>query len=139
MAFDVITDVNWLAVIVATLVWFVLGAAWYIAPPIATRWARAGGIQIPEDQRPDAKPFVLTLLVYLVVTLVTAMLAVATGTETVGQGAVLGALVGIVLVSANAISAIYDQKPEPVTYLWVNGVFNFVALVVVGAILGAWR
>lgn len=138
MTFDVLADVNWLAVVVAAVVWFVLGAAWYIAPPIATRWARAGGIEIPEDQSPDPKVFVLTLIVYAVVVLATAMLAVATGTDSAGEGAVLGAVVGGVLVCAAAISAIYDQKPEPLNYFWINGVFNFVALVLVGAILGAW-
>lgn len=138
MTFEVLSDVNWLAVLVAAIVWFVLGAAWYIAPPIAARWARAGGIEIPEDAGPDPKVFVLTLLVYVVVALGTGMLAVATGTDTAAEGAVLGAIVGGVLVCAAAISAIYDQKPEPLNYFWINGVFNLVALIVVGVIIGAW-
>jgi MFS family permease len=139
MTFEVLSDVNWIAVLVATIVWFVLGAGWYIAPPIATRWARAGGIEIPEDAGPDPKVFVLTLVVYFVVAVGTAMLAVATGTDTAGEGAVLGAIVGGVLVCAAAISAIYDQKPEPLNYFWINGFFNLVALIIVGVIIGAWN
>lgn len=138
MTFDVLSDVNWVAVLVAAIVWFVLGAGWYIAPPIATRWARAGGIEMPEGASPDPKVFVLTLVVYFVVTLAVGMLAVATDTNSAGEGAVLGAVVGGVLVCAAAISAIYDQKPEPLNYFWINGVFNFVALIVVGVIIGVW-
>jgi len=138
MTFDVLADVNWLAILVAAVAWFALGSAWYIAPPIATRWAKAGGIEIAEDQQPDPMVFVLTFVVYVVVTTGTAMLAVATGTDTAGEGAVLGGIVGAFLVCAAAVSAIYDQKPEPLNYFWINGVFNLVALVVVGLMLGSW-
>lgn len=139
MTFDVVSEVNGIAVLVAAVVWFAMGGAWYIAPPIASRWMRAGGIEVPDDAGPNPMVFLLTLLVYLVVAFGTAMLAVATGTDSAGEGALLGVVVGGVLVCAAAISAIYDQKPEPLTYLWINGVFNLAGLVVVGVILGAWR
>lgn len=140
MSLDVLADVNWIAVAVATLAYFALGAAWYIAPPIAKVWARAGGIEVDPEQGPDPMVFVWTLVVYAVIATATAMLAVATGTETAGEGAVLGGGVGVgYLVASAAVSAIYDQKPEPLNYLWVNGVFNLIGLVVVGAILGGWR
>lgn len=140
MSLDVLAEVNWLAVVVATIAYFLLGGVWYIAPPIATRWMRAGGIEIQEGQGPNPSVFVFTLLVYGVIVTATAMLAAATATVTAGGGAMLGGVVGGgFLVSAAAVSAIYDQKPEPLTYLWVNGVFNFVSLIIVGAILGAWQ
>jgi MFS family permease len=139
MSFDVLSQVDWLAVVVAAVAWFVLGAAWYIAPPIAKLWQRAGGIEVPEDAGPNISIFVLTLLAYFVAATVTAMLGVATGTSSVVEGAVLGVVVGIgyALTSA-AISAIYDRKPEPFNWFWVNGVFNVLGLTVVGAIIGAF-
>lgn len=139
MTLDVLADVNWIAVAVATLAYFALGAAWYIAPPIARVWSRAGGIEVDPEQGPDPMVFVWTLVVYAVIATATAMLAVATGTETAGEGAVLGGVVGAgYLVAAAAVSAIYDQKPEPLNYLWVNGIFNLIGLVVVGTIIGGW-
>lgn len=139
MAFDVIADVNWLAVLLAALAWFVLGAMWYIAPPIARRWQQAGGIEVPEGGGPNPVVFILTLVAYLVASTVTAMLAVATETNTVGEGAVLGFLVGVgYALTAAGVSAVYDQKPEPVTWFSINGVFNVAGLTVVGVIIGAF-
>jgi hypothetical protein len=139
MSLDVIGDVNWLAILVAAVVWFVLGGLWYMTPVIARVWQRAGGIEVPEDAGPNPMVFVLTFLAYLVAATVTAMLAVATGTDTVGEGVALGAVVGVgYALTAAAVNAIYDQKPEPVTWFWVNGVFNLIGLTVVGAIIGAF-
>jgi hypothetical protein len=49
MTFDVLGDLNWLAVIVATLAFFALGAAWYAPKVFGDVWMRAGGIQAPEQ------------------------------------------------------------------------------------------
>jgi hypothetical protein len=137
--FETLGGVNWLAVVVAALAWFALGAGWYMAPPIARAWQRAGAIEVPEDGKPNPMVFVLTLAAYLVAAAVTAMLAVAIGTSGVGAGAALGATVGVgYALTAAAITAIYDTKPEPFTWFWINGVFNLIGLTVVGAIIGAF-
>jgi hypothetical protein len=60
--FDVFPQVHWVGAVVAAVVWCVMGAAWYIAPPISRRWQAAGGIEIAEDQQPDPKIIVLTFL-----------------------------------------------------------------------------
>lgn len=139
MSFDVLTDVNWLAVLVAGVAWFILGAIWYIPPVMGKRWQRAGGIEVPEGAGPNPAVFGLTLIAYLVGAAVTAMLAAATGTDTVGEGALLGLLVGVgYALTAAAVTAIYDQKPDPFGWFWINGVFNVIGLTVVGAIIGAF-
>lgn len=137
MTLDVISDINWLAVALSAVVWFSLGAVWYIPPVMGRRWQAAGGIDVPEDAGPDAKVFGLTLLAYLVGAAATAMLAAATGTDTAGEGAVLGLVVGVgYAVTAAAVTAIYDRKPDPFGWFWINAVFNLVGLVVVGVIIG---
>jgi ABC-2 type transport system ATP-binding protein len=94
---------------------------------------------IHEDQQPDPKVFVLTLLAYFVATVVTSLLAAGVGVESTGDGAALGVVVGVgYALTAAAVTAIYDQKPQPLTYFWINGVFNVAGLTVVGAILGAF-
>jgi hypothetical protein len=139
MSIDVIGDVNWLAVVLGAVAWFVLGAVWYIPPVMGRRWQRAGGIEMPEDAGPNPAVFGLTLFAYLVAAAVTGMLAVATGTGSAGEGAVLGLLVGVgYALTAAAVSAIYDQKPEPFAWFWINGAFNVVGLTVVGMIIGAF-
>jgi hypothetical protein len=139
MIFDMFAQVHWLGAVVAAVVWFVMGAAWYIAPPISRRWQAAGGIEIAEDQQPDPKIFGLTFLSYLVATIVTSLLAAGVGVASIPDGAALGLVVGVgYALTAAAVTAIYDQKPQPLTHFWINGVFNVAVLTVAGAILGGF-
>ncbi|MEX0791460.1 MAG: DUF1761 domain-containing protein [Actinomycetota bacterium] len=139
MIFDMFAEVHWLGAAVAALAWFAMGAAWYIAPPISRRWQAAGGIEIEEGQQPDPKVFALTLLAYFVATIVTSLLAAGVGVASIADGAALGLVVGVgYALTAAAVAAIYDQKPQPFTYFWINGVFNVVGLTVAGGILGAF-
>lgn len=139
MSMTLLADINWLAVLIAAAAWFVFGAAWYMAPPIARRWQQAGGIEVPEDATPDPKVFILTFVAYVVAAIVTSALAVATAVSSTAEGAALGLLVGVgYALTAAAVSAIYDQKPDPFTWFWINGVFNTLGLTLVGAIIGAF-
>lgn len=139
MFVELLGEVQWGAAAVAAVAWFVLGAAWYMAPPIAAAWQQAGGIEVDEDASPDPMVFLLTLIAYFVATSVTSALAVGIGVASVGDGASLGALVGIgYALTAAAVTAIYDQKPGPFAHFWINGVFNLIGLTMVGAILGAF-
>jgi hypothetical protein len=138
MTFDVLEDVNFLAALVAAVVWFVAGAIWYSA--FGTIWAAAGGIQMPsEGFRPNPVIFAGTFVLYLVTSIAMAMLAEATGSSDVGDGIVLGVVTGIGFAMALiAVGTIYDRKPKPAAWFALNGVFNLIAFVVVGAIVSAW-
>lgn len=139
MELALLAEVNWVAVLVAALAWFVLGAAWYMTPAIARRWQEAGGIEVPEDGGPDPKVFVLTFLAYIVGAAATAALAAGIGVASVGDGVMLGVFVGVgYALTAAAVSAIYDTKPQPFTWFWINGVFNLIGLTAVGGVIGAF-
>jgi hypothetical protein len=140
MSFEAMQDVNWLAVLVATIAYFALGAIWYIPPVMGKRWGAAGGIDMEGQDGPNPAIFALTLVAYFIAGLATAMLATSTGTDTAGEGAVLGAVVGVgYAMTAAAVTAVYDRKPDPFGWFWINGVFNLIGLVAMGAIIGAWR
>jgi uncharacterized membrane protein SpoIIM required for sporulation len=132
-------EVSWLAVLAAGAAWFVLGGAWYMAPPIAERWQRSGGIEVSHDDAPNPMVFLLTFLAYLVAAAVTAMLAAAIGVTTIGDGAFLGFAVGVgYALTGAAVATVYDRKPEPFTWFWINAGCNVVGLTVVGAVIGAF-
>jgi hypothetical protein len=140
MSLDAFSDVNYLAVIVAALAYFALGAIWYIPPAMGGVWQKAGGIEIAEGEAPNPMVFVGTYVSYLVAGLATALLAVGTGTDSAAEGVVLGLVVGVGFAfTAAAVSALYDRKPQPMTWWLVNGIFNVVGLTVVALIISVWR
>ena len=138
MSFDALQDVNWAAVAVAAVAYFVLGAIWYIPPVMGNMWAKSGGIDM-EGQSPNPMNFVGTLVAYFVSGIATAMIAVGSGTDTAEEGAILGLVVGVgYALTAAAVTSIYDRKPDPLGWFLINGLFNTAGLVVVGVIIGAW-
>jgi hypothetical protein len=63
MTFDVLSHLNWLAVLVAALAYFAVGALWYAPKVFGTVWATAGGIRLPErGTRPSPAMFVTPLI-----------------------------------------------------------------------------
>jgi hypothetical protein len=139
MSFDAFGDVNYLAVIVAAIAYFALGAIWYIPPVMGRAWQRAGGIEMPEGQQPNPLVFIGTLVAYVAAGLATALLTVSTGTDSAAEGIVLGLTVGIgYAFTAAGITALYDRKPQPVAWWLINGIFNVIGLVVVAVILSVW-
>ena len=50
MILDYFGDLNWLAILVATIAWFVFSAIWYSVPPLSSAWQRAAKVDV--DRRP---------------------------------------------------------------------------------------
>jgi hypothetical protein len=137
MSFDLLGDVNYLAALVAAVVWFILGAIWYAPPVFGRPWQRAIGLETVEG--PNPMVFVVTFVVYLVTTVALAMLAAATGTDTLAEGLVLGVVTGVgFAVALTAVGAVYEPKPNRGTWFWITGVYNLLAYVVVAIILALW-
>jgi hypothetical protein len=81
MTFDTLGDLNWLAVIVATIAFFALGALWYAPPVLGRAWQRASGAESPEGQRPGIAYYIGPLFTCFLSTVATAMFAMATATD----------------------------------------------------------
>ena len=84
-----------------------------------------------------AKP----LLAFGVMAIATAMLAAATGTDTLGEGVVLGLVVGIGYSAAHAlVDATFDpNKPQPWVWFAINGGYHALGLFIVALLVSAWR
>jgi hypothetical protein len=136
MSFDSLDDVNYLAVAVAAIAWFVLGAVWYAPPVFGGIWMRSIGMQMPEGFRPNALLFVGTFVAYLVTALALAMLSRATGSDTFGEGLVLGVVTAVGFALAGvAVGALYERRSQPLAWFGVTGVFNLLGYLVVAVIV----
>lgn len=130
-------DVNWLAVLVAGIAWFVLGALWYTVM-FGKAWARLTGADPDNPGGNMALIFGLTLVFEVIASALLAGLLHISGTETAGGGLHLGALVGLgIALPVVAINNLYQRKSPALTA--IDAGHMTVGLMIAGAILGAWR
>ena len=132
--------VNWLAVIVGTAIYFVLGALWYAPFFLGKRWQRSIGWD--ESRQMEASPmtYVAPALIYLVSGAATGLLAVATGTDTLAEGITLGLVVGIgYALVITATDAVFDpMKPEKWTWFAISGGYHVIGLLIVAVVIAIW-
>lgn len=138
MIVDLFSELNWLAVVVATLAWFAFSAIWYSVPPLSQAWARAAKVDTSADGPPLALLFIPTLIGYFVTTVVIGLLVAGIGADTLADGIVLGAVLGVGFGMVGAlVSQVYETKGS--AYWLINGLNAVIAYSIVGAILAVWN
>ena len=136
MILEHLENLNWLAVVVATLAWFVFSAVWYSVPPISGAWARAARVA-PQEGPPPPSILVSTVILYFITAVAIGLLVAATGASTVGDAIGLGATLGVAFGAVGAlISQLYEQKGG--SYWLINGINYVVAWSIVAVILALW-
>jgi hypothetical protein len=140
--FDALGQLNWLAVIVGALIYFVLGALWYSPMVLGRQWQRSIGWD-PERTPPQMSPttYVVPGLAYLVMAIAVGLLAAATGTDTAAEGVILGLVLGIGLsLMHTLVDATFDpNKPQPWTWFAINGTYHALGLLIVAVIVAVWQ
>lgn len=136
MIFDFFGDLNWLAVIVASVAWFAFSAIWYSVPPLSKAWMREAKVT-PGDGPPLVTLLIPTFIGYFVTTIVIALLAKAIGASGFADGLVLGILLGVGFgVIGALVVQIYEQKGG--SYWLINGINAIIAYSIVAVIVTIW-
>jgi hypothetical protein len=137
MILDLFGELNWLAIVVATIAWFAFSAIWYSVPPLSKAWAGAAKVDTSADGPPMALLFIPTLIGYFVTTVVIGLIVAGLGTEGIADGIVLGVVLGVGFGMVGAlVSQVYESKGT--SYWLINGVNAVIAFAIVGAILAVW-
>jgi hypothetical protein len=136
-----LVDVNWLAVVSAGLVSFLLGAIWYMAL-FGKLWVRLHGWseeQVKEMQA-KMKPAVFfggMIVSYGVASLAMAFLVVNLNLTRATDGAILAAFVWLI-VAACAITALIASQ-QHIGLFAIDAGFYLVFLLITGVMLAWWR
>jgi hypothetical protein len=141
VTFDPLSDLNWLAVLVAALAYFAIGAVWYAPPLFGKAWAAAGGLATPDPgTRPSPVIYLTPLIGSLLSAVALAMLAKATGTDTLQRGIVLGLVCAIgFAVSITFVTAQFEsEKPKPMVWGAITAGYHAVGILVAAIIVAAW-
>jgi hypothetical protein len=140
MSFDLST-INWLAVMVGTLIWFALGALWYSPVLFARPWQRSLGWD--PDQKPpqaNAATYIVPLIAYLVMAIGMSLLAGATGSDTFGEGVVLGLVIGVGFAAMHSLvdATFAPNLPQRGTWFAITASYNLIGLLIVSVLVSIW-
>ncbi len=129
--------INSWAVIVAALARILLGALWYSPALFLPRWMQFAGVSQQQMKSTFPKAMAADVVGSLVMSFVLVHAIVYAGANGLVQGAIVGFLnwlgfIAFVLASGN----IYEQRP--LGYYGINAGYQLIALLLMGAILGAW-
>ena len=132
------STLNWLAIIVSTLVFFGLGGIWYSPLLFGTIWMKETGIT-KETARMANMPKILALSA--VFSFVMALnLALFMNSPGIGasQGAMYGFFTGFGWIAMSVfITGQYESRST--RYMLIHAGYYIVGLTVTGLILGAWK
>lgn len=130
-------DVNIWAVLVATIVYFVIGALWY-SVLFGKQWMKLSGIT-KESMEGSGRvaPYVATLLLLLILSYVLAHMVAFADAATIGEGMTMGAWLWLGFVATiMLIDAIYAGRSYKLTA--INAGYHLVGMMAAAAIISAW-
>ena len=126
---------DWLAILIATAVAFVLGGLWY-GPLFGQAWLRALG-KTEEDIEPSPAPFVISFFTAALTCVVVAALMLALGISTALGGAVFGFVVGVGFI-ATAMASDSAFCGWGMQLFLIQSGYRVAYSVLMGAIIGAF-
>ena len=134
----IFTALNWLAVVVAALTAFALGALWY-GPLFGRVWQALSGITEDDiQQRHPAKTYGTAFLLNLVAAFGMGMVMQLHPSPDLVSGFNVGILIGIAFVATSfGINYLFASRPFRL-YL-IDAGYMVALLSIMGAIIAAWR
>jgi len=131
-----VAHIHWLAVVVAAIAGFPLGALWY-GLLFGNAWMAATGITKERAQQANRlKIYGTTLLLNLIIA--TSLAMFIGSTASLQDGLFAGFMAGLTYVAA-ALGVTYLFEFRSLRLWAINAGYQVVAFSVMGAILGAWH
>ena len=128
--------VNWLAVILATVVSWGFGAGWYMV--LAKQWVAAIGKKPEDINKADYTPYLWSVLCLFIMAYFIALLTpLLMGSHTVANGLIVGAHMWLAFViTAMVLNHRYEGAPWSRTF--IDGGYLLAVLLIDGAVIGVF-
>ena len=137
---SVFSHINWLAVLVAAIAYFALGAIWFSKPVFGGKWVALHGINMndPEAKKGVGAIMFGSFLLMLLATIGLAILVARLGLYEALSGVKLGLFTGICFAStAISITFLYIKKPMAIHI--IDNLYHVVGQVIAAIILCMWK
>jgi surface polysaccharide O-acyltransferase-like enzyme len=129
--------INYVAVVVCAMVYWLLGGLWY-ALLFGKQWMALENITIEQGRSMNsALPYVITFVLNLLIAFVLAQICSWRNANTAGRGAAIGVLLWVGIVAPITYTThMYEMRPKEL--FAINEFYPLVGLCVMGLILGVW-
>jgi hypothetical protein len=127
------------AVIVAALLHWFLGAAWFTL--LKKPWLEGIGKtneQLMASGIPPWLPHVVTLIANFALAYLIGWLILSTGAQTMARGLMIAALLWLCVV-ASTFATEYVFEARSIQSFLINTGYPFVGMLIMGALLGGWK
>ena len=134
-----IMTMNYWAVLVAAVVYMILGALWYSPALFGKAWMKSIG-KTKEQVTADASAanYIIGIIGSFIACYGIARLMLMTGRTSITDGIMMAVLVGVCFVlTAFSINDTFEKRPCGLTV--INILYHLVGFTVAGIIIGAWR
>lgn len=134
---DLISSLNWLSIIVATVVYFILGALWYSPVLFGNIWMELRNLDKDTMEQPNPIIYLYSFILQFIGVISLAIFISALGVDSAGNGALIGFGAGAGFVfSLAGTTGIFTDIPMKLHFL-DNG-YHVAGLIIAGFILGVW-
>lgn len=129
-------NLNWWAVLVATVLGFLLGGLWY-GPLFGKAWLKAVGKTEDELGKPGVA-MGLSFIAQVVSAVGLACLVQALNLNGLGDGIMIGALIGVAFIATAMGSDMAFSGAKPSLWMIQSG-YRICYMVIMGVVLAGWR
>lgn len=140
MTSEIFSNINWLAVLVAAIAYFMLGAIWYSKALFGAKWAALVGINMndPDKGKGMAKMMTGTFVLILIACIGLALLVNRLDLTLLVSAFKLALITGICFATtAVSISFIYESRPTALYFIDCG--YHLVGHIAAAIILVLWR
>ncbi len=136
---DVSVRLNWLAILLAGVADWLLGAVWFTA--FANQWKM--GLRMPAEEmqaymsHPNFWPYLIALLCSFLMAYVIARLVAGSATHTLFRGIIVGILIGLAAALAMVTEMVFEIRPG--SFILISAGYPLVGCILMGIIIGAWK
>jgi hypothetical protein len=134
---ETIVSISWWAVIIAAIVKFAIGAAWY-QPLFGKRWREL--MKVPEGAMADGlmQAMIVGFVGDLIMSYILARFVAHYGDYGIGGGFLIGFMAWLGFVAPLMAGQIYYER-KPMELIAINAGYQLVGLLVMGAIFSVWH
>ena len=140
MSTSIFSGITWLAVLVAAIAYFMLGAVWYSKALFGTAWARLVGIDMndPNKKKGMGQMMAATFILIAVTVIGLAILANRLDLTVIISALKLGLITGICFATtAVSISFIHESRPKALYFIDCG--YHLAGHLIAAIILVLWR